>query len=97
MKKAIYGILAFTFLAALIFLLVSGHLRQGFYSYLFYKGDRKMSKQDYLAALGYYEKILGSDSAHCAAHLRAAAALDSLRRPVESKWHYEDAKRFSDK
>jgi hypothetical protein len=67
----------------------SGKLREFSWGHCIYVGDRCMARQDYLAALGYYEKILGSDSGHVVAHLRAAAALDSMVRPIEAGWHYD--------
>ncbi len=58
------------------------------------RGDAKMHHKDFLAALGCYEKILGTDSTDATAHLRAAIALDSMQRPIEAGWHYKDAASF---
>ena len=58
------------------------------------KGDKRMAQKDFMSALGCYEQAMGVDSTSAKAHLRAAIALDSLHRPVEAGWHYNDAKMY---
>lgn len=86
--------LAIVILGGAAYLAVSGKAMQWRNAIMIARGDTKMHQRDFLAALGCYEKILGSDSTDATAHLRAAIALDSMHRPVEAGWHYKDAAFF---
>jgi len=76
------------------YLAISGRAVDAYDATLIRRGDAKMRQKDYLAALGLYERILSREGKSGMAHLRAAAALDSMRRPVEAGWHYKDAAKF---
>ena len=95
MKKRIIQAVLLAFVAGIVYAGVAGHLSNLRIRYYLATGDKRMVKRDFLAAVGCYEKIMGIDSASVTAHLRLAVSLDSLGRPMEMDWHYNDAEKYS--
>jgi Tfp pilus assembly protein PilF len=93
-KKALAWLMTFLVLGLFIYLYFTGTIQKKYSHYLSKIAEEKMKNQDYLAAVGYYEKVLDVDSTDAKGHLDMAIALDSLKRPVEAGWHYKDAIRY---
>lgn len=93
-RKMIVWAIGTIILGSFLYLYFSGKLQKTYSAYLLSVAQGKMDDQDYLAAVGWYEKALDADSADSFAHFKMAVALDSLKRPVEAGWHYADAIKY---